>query len=375
MDKILVMWSDWGEYHAARFRALVSHPIVGEMVIGVEIVGGTGTHSNFPWRFTDRDNLPLTTLFPASNLRDLGLAKIAGKVWRYLNLVRPRVVVVPGYATVPALTTALWGRIGGARTILMTESTSIDHERNAAKEIVKKALVKLLFDCAIVGGCRSRAYAEKLGIDPARIGLFHNVVGNREFEVGCADIQHQRQPSSYGLPEKYFLFVGRLAPEKNVNGLLAAFAAYRERGGAWDLVIVGDGPLSPDVRASAARIAGVTMVGFRRGKELLPYYAFASCFVLPSTREPWGLVVNEAMASGLPVLVSSACGCVEDLVAPDRNGWIFNASDKADLCGLLCRMEALSEAEREAFGLQSREIIGGFTPDKFASEIVRLTCL
>src|SRR5207253_3162510 len=119
----------------------------------------------------------------------------------------------------------------------------------------------------------------------------------------------------------------------------------------WDLVLLGDGPLKADIcrLISDFRLHGqVHLRGFIQYRELPAYYALADAFVHASTTEQWGLVVNEAMATGLPVIVSNRCGCVPDLVAEGKNGFTFNP-------------ESVEEMRAE-----SRHIIAGFTPTHFA---------
>ena len=129
---------------------------------------------------------------------------------------------------------------------------------------------------------------------------FYDVVDNDGLAQASAELR--RTPGAeHNLPARYFLYVGRLAPEKNLGTLLEAYFAYRAAGGSWSLVLVGDGPERAQLLEQAAAfpyVCDVHFCGHRGSVELPPYYAFAGCFVLPSTREPWGLVVNEAMACG-----------------------------------------------------------------------------
>ncbi|HXA52021.1 MAG TPA: glycosyltransferase, partial [Candidatus Acidoferrum sp.] len=164
-----------------------------------------------------------------------------------------------------------------------------------------------------------------------------------------------------------------LAPEKNIDGLIRAYAAYREAGGGAALVIVGDGP----ERAALQRMAeesqyaeDIHFEGMKNAEEIAVYYAFANCFVLPSVREPWGLVVNEAMAAGLPVIVSRRCGCAEDLVIHNRNGYVFDPEDLDHLRAAMLSFDRHPE-KTALMGMQSREIIGGYSPEVWASEVAR----
>ena len=207
-----------------------------------------------------------------------------------------------------------------------------------------------------------------------RVVGFYDVVDNEMFDRGTY-LQRLQTASEVGLPEKYFLYVGRLAEEKNVMGLMRSWIAYRAQGGSRPLMLVGDGPERRGLEAAAEASgfgAQVHFPGLKSSRELLPYYAHAGCFVLPSTREPWGLVVNEAMASGLPVLVSERCGCAADLVLPGLNGFVFDPLDEAGLTAKLARMEELSPEQHARMGRYSSELVRAYSPQKFGSSIASI---
>ena len=185
----------------------------------------------------------------------------------------------------------------------------------------------------------------------------------------------------YGLPRKYFLASARFVPKKNLPMLIRAYARYRRLADSrkdgqrttdnrpWDLVLLGDGPLKADIcrLISDFRLHGhVHLRGFIQYRELPAYYALADAFVHASTTEQWGLVVNEAMATGLPVIVSNRCGCVPDLVAEGKNGFTFNPESVEDLGKLMVDVACLSDRRLEEMRAESRRIIAGFTPTHFA---------
>jgi 1,2-diacylglycerol 3-alpha-glucosyltransferase len=371
-----IIWIDWYTYHIARFRALVEHRQLRGQVSGIELVGGCGVHRGLNFREGDRDGLPITSLLPAADWHRAGKAHLARAVWRHLQKLRAATVFVPGYYTVPALAAAVWARLHGKRTVLMSETTGEDYRRVWWKERVKRQLVRTLFDYGIAGGKPHIRYLQQLGLPPDRIARFYDVVDNRFYEQSANEARRTpARRNELGLPRKYFLYVGRLAPEKNVSGLIKEFASYVDRGGTWSLVIVGDGPerLQLEQRCATLGVAPrVQFTGLKGAREIAPYYAFASCFVLPSFREPWGLVVNEAMASGLPVLVSERCGCTEDLVEAGRNGFLFNPTVPGRLADCMCRMSTLSQAALGVMGQQSRLIISGYSPEHWAAEVARI---
>jgi glycosyltransferase involved in cell wall biosynthesis len=177
---------------------------------------------------------------------------------------------------------------------------------------------------------------------------------------------------SLGLPRRFFLYVGRFAREKNVDRLLEAHRRYRARTASepWGLVVVGSGPETRRLEEQARRVGlgDVVIAGFRQIGELPAFYALASCLVLPSVSEPWGLVVNEAMASGLPVLVSERCGCVPELVQAGLNGYAFNPYSTDDLAHAMARM-ASRDVDLKGMGEESRRIIAAYTPDAWARSL------
>jgi glycosyltransferase involved in cell wall biosynthesis len=116
----------------------------------------------------------------------------------------------------------------------------------------------------------------------------------------------------------------------------------------------------------------VRLPGFVQYDGLRALYARAGAFILPSVSDPWGLVVNEAMAAGLPVLVSNRCGCAPDLVEEGRNGFTFDPYDIEGLARLMLRMSSMSDAERAAMGQASREIIRRWTPETFATNLMKV---
>src|SRR5262249_21543307 len=165
----------------------------------------------------------------------------------------------------------------------------------------------------------------------------------------------------------------RFVPEKNRPRLVRAFAAYRRSAGGrpWDLVLVGDGPAAVEVEDSVREsgcAGAIHRPGFLQADELSRWYAFAGAFVHPSLMEPWGLVVNEAAACGLPLLVSDRAGCAETLVpeGPRSTGRPFDPRGVEGMAAGLAWIAGLPESERRSLGLRAAEVVARWGPERFA---------
>ena len=372
--RVAVIWIDWYAYHVARFLGIASASGLTGKAAGIELVGGVGVHAGLKFREDLPTGLPVETLMPDSSWRNAGQLRLAVKLWNYLSRLRPKVLLVPGYYTLPALAAAVWAKLHGCTSVLMTESTAGDHQRVWWKEFAKGTLIRSLFDWAVTGGKAHVRYLDQLSFRADRIARFYDIVDNDFFRRRTTALR-KRPSAEFDLPQNYFLYIGRLAPEKNVEGLLSSWISYRTTGGTWPLVLVGDGPCALELQhlATSSGFANeIHFAGHRTSSELPIYYAFAGCFVLPSTREPWGLVVNEAMASALPVIVSNRCGCAEDLVVHGRNGFVFDPSDPSQLISCLHQLEALSLHARSSMGAASAELIEDYSPQGFGEEIARI---
>ena len=373
--EVAVLWIDWYAYHIGRFRGLSEYPKLSGRVVGIEMVGGVGVHAGLKFREKIPDSLAVETLFPGSSWAEVQGWTGAQAVWRCLNRLNPALVLVPGYYTLPGLSAAFWCRWHKRRAVLMSESTAEDHRRLPWREKLKSLLIRSLFDFAITGGAPQRRYLEQLNFSPGRIAGFYDVVENDFFAGQSSLIRRQCCAAEFGLPDEYFLYVGRLSPEKNIAGLIEAYAEYRQGGGSQPLVLVGDGPQRAELEGLATRTGfggDIRFEGLQGTAELPRYYAFATCFVLPSIREPWGLVANEAMASGLPVIISRRCGCAEDLVVEGENGLLFDPAEAGALSASLSVMGSLGRARLAQMGSASAEIIARYSPRAWAAEVARL---
>jgi 1,2-diacylglycerol 3-alpha-glucosyltransferase len=284
-----------------------------------------------------------------------------------LQRFQPEVICISGYVDPMASPTFEFAkRNPDCLVLLWSESTAFDQRRQWWRERLKSYLL-CSCDGALVAGSPHRKYLQSLGMPAERIRIVGGCVDNEYFrEKTDRARESPEQRCNLGLPKNFFLYVGRFVSAKNLHGLLRAFQKYRNRSGPWSLVLVGTGEEEPQLRQVAAQNTdAVHFAGLKQLSDLVKYYAFASCFVLPSISEPWGLVVNEAMASGLPVLVSNRCGCASDLVEDSANGFLFDPGDTDGIASLMARISSGS-VDLVKMGERSRQRIAAFNPGEFA---------
>ena len=201
---VAVIWIDWYAYHLARFAGLQKTFGYSGEVSGIELVGGVGVHDGLKFREGLPQDLPVETLMPDSSWKDASKLRLASLVWQRLNVLNPQLVLVPGYYTLPAIAAALWAKLHGRVSILMTESTAEDHHRVSSKELLKSSIIRKLFDWAVTGGRAHVRYLTQLGFREERIVSFYDVVDNETLSIRT-DTLRRKHAASFNLPETYFL--------------------------------------------------------------------------------------------------------------------------------------------------------------------------
>jgi glycosyltransferase involved in cell wall biosynthesis len=342
-------------------------------VVGVEARKRSLTYD---WeRISTPDDLRIIRL-KESDERRLAWSAVISVLDCELLPLEPDIVAVPGWSGVAAIATLAWAAHHGIPALVMSESNSHDFRRSQFMESIKRYFIRS-FAAGLVGGPGQKAYLIELGLSADAISLGYDAVDNAYFANG-ADAVRQREimPGNCKLGceyfRRFFLTVARMVQKKNLVRLVEAYARYvadSRTGEPWPLVILGAGPTRPEIESCIAQhnlSSTVTLPGFEQYDVLPKWYGAAGCFVLASIREQWGLVVNEAMASGLPVLVSRRCGCSSTLVHEGVNGWTFDPFDIDRIASAMARVANAGESERAALGDASKRIVADWGVERFA---------
>ncbi len=364
--RVAVLFDNFGPYHVARLTAAAR---VCD-VLGVEVAGRS---KDYAWTRTDAaTNFQRTTLLQDSFREQAKPGELRERMYEVLGSYRPDAVAIPGWSSRAAILALQWSLKRYVPSVLMSESQARDDRRTYTREWIKARTVGL-FSAALVGGVLHKEYLLQLGMAAQNVFLGYDIVDNAYYASGAssarANASNTRQ--RLGLPASYFLASNRFIPKKNLSFLLRAYSRYVAgcRSNPWRLVLLGDGSLRSELEALVAQIGiadKVMLPGFIQYPDLPSYYALASAFVHASTTEQWGLVVNEAMASGLPVLVSNRCGCAEELVRDGENGFQFDPADESELARRMAEI-ANNEELRCRMARASFERIQAWGPERFAT--------
>ncbi|NIJ53722.1 glycosyltransferase family 4 protein [Dyadobacter arcticus] len=321
---------------------------------------------------TVRYDYPYQVLFERS-LDSVSLKDRLTALFKIFKSYNPTVLNITGYFDMAQIALLFYAKAKGVKVVISSESSPGDHERSGFREFVKKCMISPAngFFCF---GKSSANYIEKLGINPSRILVRNAAVVDEEtirsrFEMAKEVIE---APENIA---RQFIYVGRLAPEKNLELMIRAFKGMLKNSvtdPGWNLLLVGNGPARLELEKLGADLGLKGRVIFAGG---FPWYqipewlAKSDVLILPSKSEPWGLVVNEAMICGMPVIVSQKCGCVDDLVKNERNGFIFDPKNQKELENAMQHFVENPE-KIAAMGSESLKLIAPFSSAKVASKMI-----
>ncbi len=359
---VAVCFHRFGPYHMARLAAAATQMDI----VGIEFSSHT---SEYAWdTVQSEESFRRVVIVPDGDIRTLSKKTQKELIWSALDSISPEVIAINGWATFEALTTLAWAVRNHVPRIIMSESTAWDFQRYGFREQIKKHIISLV-QSALVGGTAHVNYLKQLGFPGKKIFMGYDVVDNSYFNRMAEKIRAEKYSSPI-TRSPYFLTSCRFIKKKNLFRLFDAFARYRKnlKQEGWHMIVLGDGYLRPELekyRDNLQLKGTLHLPGFKQYNELPYYYAPAEVYIQPSTTEQWGLVVNEAMASGLPVLVSERCGCAHDLVRNGHNGYSFDPYNVDQLTELMTEISS-NNCDRPAMGRTSLDIIRNWTPGRFA---------
>ena len=338
MMKIIIVLRNIGPYHQSRFESLVNSNLE------VYAFETRPESQEYLWRSSNKYKYHLFK-FPksSSSEKDISNKDIDFFYKKNISLIKPDAIISVGWADRSYQRLLIHANEKNIPCIVVSDSI-IKKEKNKRRIFFKEILKKIVlrgYSAAFVAGKESRDYLRKLGFEDKRIFQPWDVVDNIFFEK----FNSKSKKSEY----KYFLCVSRFLERKNLFNLIKSFSNYQKDGGNWGLKIIGSGNLYLKLTKYANKKINqekFEILNWLQINDLVHYYKNASGFILPSYFDNWGLVVNEAIASGLPCIVSQNCGCAVDLIKNNETGFIFNPKINFELENYMRKVENLTNYEQ-----------------------------
>ena len=374
-------------YHLAFYRALAAHPRIDLMVWYCSDMGISGQlDPEFGIPLVWDDPAMVLNGYPYRFLRNVSPLRAAGRFWSLLNpgipsiLFRERydALLIPGYAYASYLLGFLAAWVSRTPVLLRGETHLKAHPPGGLQGIGKRLLIKTLLKgtraCLNIG-TPSLLFYRAYRVPDQRIFFSPYSVDNEFFHRESRRLRPQRGELKRSLgidPElPVILFCGKLIPRKRPGDLLTAFQRLSHPAA---LLFVGEGPLRGSLEKSARSDPRVIFSGFIGQRELPKYYAIADLFVLPSERETVAVVVAEAMACGLPLLLSDAIPSHVDFVRQGENGFVFPLGDIGALSSYLERLLG-DETLLRRMGQRSFQMIQDWSPQASVAGVLKALAL
>lgn len=327
----------------------------------------------FTWDVDLLDGYPSRFVHPGKSPAGFASLHVSGAMLRDLARTKPKAVWIQGWQVAGYWEAAAAARLLGAELWLRAETNARSGQAGVLRPVrnaALRALFALTSNCLYIGAANRAFYLER-GVDEGRLARAPYGVDNALFRAAATRSRLQRDDirRAWNIPADAFcfLFVGKFIDKKRPGDIVAAMRRLGDTRRI-HMLWVGEGELLGDIRTQATRcsqaLAGVgsSFVGFLNQSEIVNAYGAADCLILPSEAdETWGVVVNEALASGLPAIISDACGCAADLVVPGFEDFVYPVGDVDALArsmrSALARLPTDAELANKIAGYDMRKTV------------------
>jgi glycosyltransferase involved in cell wall biosynthesis len=285
-------------------------------------------------------DIPLLDGYSHQFLKNFSVSKSMDCKWynainfSILNVIRKtssKILVINGWSYFSDWLVIIAGILFRKQIWVRADNPLSQEVKTGWKAKLKKLLLRKLlfpfFDKFLYVGTESKLFFEYYGALPNQLVYTPHAVNNAWFQEYYNDKLHLKSTfrEQYNIPKDSFVFLmcAKFISEKNHLDIVKAFDKLKDQHSF--LILVGDGPLKNDIHAYIVthQIKNILLTGFVNQTEITKYYQISDCFILSSSKETWGLAVNEAMNFALPIIISDACGCAFDLVEQGVNGFIY----------------------------------------------------
>jgi glycosyltransferase involved in cell wall biosynthesis len=360
----------WSKYKGEVFSSLYALNDIDKIDIRfLQIAETEGQRVGLSGIDVNHHRYPYELIFHGSVDR-VSIAKRIGAIFSRTYNSDAELVILAGYEKPEFWLQLLFLLIRRKKIAVFCDSTIYDQKQKFLRGLLKRFFFRSV-NGIFCYGTRSKEYVTHYGANAKNVYTRCQAaalpLGYSREEALSARLSMAPAPHA-----PRYLYVGRLSPEKGLDTLIAAFAGVKQRIAAATLVIVGSGPAREALEAQTRSLGleeAVVFTGSKASNELFQEYSKATCLVLPSRSEPWGLVVNEALSYGCPAIVSHHCGCVPELVMEGTTGFSHAVDDADDL---MKKMIAAPSQFSDITGTARHciQLISTFSSDAAASQIL-----
>lgn len=360
----------WPKYKGLIFSGLHGFAAAGDISVSFfQIARTSSDRKNLAEVDTSYHRYPYQLLFDSS-YDSIPKATLCKHLFSQVFRSDADLILLPGYHLIEYWFMLLACILTGKKRAVFVDSTGNDQPETTWKYWLKRLFFSQC-DGFFAYGQRSKEYLLTFGVPANRIttrcqaaALPHSYSPEQALRERIAQRKDDMPPA--------FLFVGLLSEGKGIDLLLRAFRTVRREHPSATLTVVGDGPMREQLQSLAASLGvadAVVFPGAANIDQLAAHYLSASCLILPSRSEAWGLVVNEALSYGCPAIVSAHCGCAPDLIAEGKTGYVFSTNDAENLAAKMTQLVDDMRCTEKVAG-DCIELMKNFTPQHAAAQIL-----
>lgn len=365
--KIVALHTDFRIYWPARLKEVNNALVAAGHSFEVIEIAGAGSNYAFDNGSASGCGLRWHILFPESSPTDLSPSLIWRKLCQILDELNPDVILAGSIAFPSGALAVRWCVKRNRRVIIFDDSKIDNVKRNGVVNFIKQSVYNGA-DAFLLPAEQWLETSEYWGFKPEETFYGVDVVDN--------DFWGRKREAKPQISD-YFLAVGRQIPIKNFISIIPAYKRYVDCVGsdkAIPLLMVGDGPQHTEMK-NMAKESGlselITFWPFQDQDSLAILFQNARAMILNSFAETWGLVINEALACGCPVVASNTCGAAEPLIINGDNGWIVDCDDSESLTNAMIAMHSLNDTELDAMKAKAKKSIERFSLGFFADNVAK----
>lgn len=357
--KVVILNNDFRVYWKGRLiylhQFLRSHNIEFH---AIELFG-----KGSPYSFDEYNNTEnwWSCLFPNQSSGDIPRPVLEQTVFTTLDNIKPDFVIASSIVFYAGALGIRWAKKNKKRFIMFDDARAGQVKRMAIIQWIKNHITKQ----ADALWFPSKIYKRDFSI-------FDNKKTHFFYGFSCIDNQFFKPARPNTFTHKVIICVARLVPIKNIDTLLQAWSIVEKTGNNYRLAIVGDGPLQGSLASlkDDLHLSTVDLLGVVNNDKLASFYNNADAFILPSISETWGLVVNEAMAAGLPVLLSNGINACHDLLQEGANGFSFSPLSVDEMAKAIMNFIATSEETKRSMSIKSLELVDLMSYEKMGHQLI-----